>query len=57
LHEEFERRIKAQSVLPCAETAAMSFWAVLASGQISMRKVDWQSLAEKPPDQPIGLAA
>jgi putative transposase len=57
LHEEFERRIKAQSVLPCAETAAMSFWAVLASGQISMRKVDWQSLAEKPPDQPIDLAA
>ena len=44
LHEEFKRRIKTQTVLPCAETAAMLFWALLASGQISpVRKVDgWQ---------------
>ena len=49
LHEEFKRRIKTQTVLPCAETAAMLFWALLASGQITMRKVDgWLSLAEKP---------
>jgi hypothetical protein len=27
-------------VLPSADTAAMLFWALLASGQISMRKVD-----------------
>ena len=41
-----------------AETAAMLFWALLASGQITMRKVDgWQSLAEKPSDQIIDLAA
>jgi transposase-like protein len=33
LHEEFKRRIKTQTVLPCAETAAMLFWALLASGQ------------------------
>ena len=46
LHEEFKRRIKTQTVLPSAETAAMLFWALLASGQISMRKVDgWQTLA------------
>ena len=38
LHEEFKRRIKTQTVLPCAETAAMLFWALLASGQITMRK-------------------
>jgi putative transposase len=58
LHEEFKRRIKTQTVLPCAETAAMLFWALVASGQITMRKVDgWQSLAEKPSDQPIDLAA
>jgi transposase-like protein len=58
LHEEFERRIKTQTVLPSAETAAMLFWALLASGQISMRKVDgWQTLATKPIDQPIDLAA
>ena len=45
LHEEFKRRIKTQTVLPSAETAAMLFWALLASGQIIMRKVDgWQTL-------------
>jgi len=39
-HEEFKRCIKTQTVLPSAETTAMLFWALLASGQISMRKVD-----------------
>ena len=48
LHEEFKRRIKTQTVLPSAETAAMLFWALLASGQITMRKVDgWKTLSEK----------
>jgi hypothetical protein len=36
LHDEFKRRFKTQTVLPCAETAAMLFWALLASGQITM---------------------
>ena len=36
LHEEFKRRIKTQIVLPCAETTAMLFWALMASGQITM---------------------
>jgi len=58
LHEEFKRRIKTQTVLPSAETAAMLFWALLASGQINMRKVDgWQALATTTIDQPIDLAA
>jgi putative transposase len=58
LHEEFKRRIKTQTILPSAETAAMLFWALLASGQIIMRKVDgWQSLSEYPSDQIIDLAA
>jgi putative transposase len=58
LHEEFKRRIKTQTVLPSAETAAMLFWALLASGQITMRKVDgWQTLATKPTDAVIDLAA
>ena len=58
LHEEFKRRIKTQTVLPSADTAAMLFWALLASGQINMRKVDgWQTLATKPINQPIDLAA
>lgn len=50
LHEEFKRRIKTQTVLPSAETAAMLFWALLASGQIVLRKIDgWQTL-------PVALA-
>jgi transposase-like protein len=49
LHEEFKRRIKTQNILSCAETAAMSFWALLASGRTTMRTVDgWESLAQKP---------
>ena len=55
---EAPNRIKTQTVLPSAETAAMLFWARLASGQITMRKVDgWKTLADKPSDQPIDLAA
>ena len=58
LHEEFKRRIKTSTVLPSAETATMLFWAGLASGQITMRKVDGsKTLADKPCDQPIDLAA
>jgi putative transposase len=58
LHEEFKRRIKTQTVLPSADTAAMLFWALLASGQIILRKIDgWQTLATKPTAQPIDLAA
>lgn len=58
LHEEFRRRIKTQTVLPEAETAPMLFWALLASGQIVMRKVDgWETLAEPLSNQPIDLAA
>jgi transposase-like protein len=58
LHEEFKRRIKTQTVLPCADTAAMLFWALLASGQITMRKVDgWETISQKPTDQTIDLAA
>jgi hypothetical protein len=36
----------------------MLFWALLASGQITMRNVDgWPTLGEKPADQPIDRAA
>ena len=56
LHEEFKRRIKTQCLLPCAETAAMLFWALLASGQITLRRVDgWQTLERSPID--LDLAA
>jgi putative transposase len=57
LHLEFKRRIKTQTVLPSAETAAMLFWALLASGQIVLRKVDgWTTIAQ-PLAEPIDLAA
>lgn len=56
LHEEFKRRIKTQCVLPCEDTACMLFWALLAGGQITLRKVDgWPSLSDKP--IPLDLAA
>ena len=58
LPEEFKRRIKTQCALPNAETAAMLFWLLMASGQITMRRVDgWQTLDRAPVEQPIDLAA
>ena len=59
LHEEFKRRIKTQTVLPSSDTAAMLVWALMASGQILMRKVDgWTSLATPIADHdPVALAA
>ncbi len=58
LHEEFKRRIKMQTVLSSAGTAVMLFWALLASGQIAMRKVDgWQSLGQPIASGTIDLAA
>jgi putative transposase len=58
LHEEFKRRIKTQTVLPSSDTAAMLFWALLASGQIIMRKVDgWQTMAAESNHQPLDVAA
>jgi putative transposase len=58
LHEEFKRRIKTQTVLPSADTAALLFWALLASAQITLRKVDgWQTLSQPPAVQCIDLAA
>ena len=54
LNEEFRRRIKTQTVLPCAETVPMLLWALLASGQIRMRKVDgWETLSQ--PIEPFAL--
>ena len=58
LHEEFKRRSKTQCRLPCAETAGMLFWALLASGQITLRRVDgWDTLHVAPTDKPLDLAA
>lgn len=58
LHEEFKRRIKTQCLLPCAETACMLFWALLASGQINLRRVaGWDTFHVPPAGRTIDLAA
>ena len=58
LHEEFKRRIKTQCMLPCADTACMLFWALMASGQITLRKVDgWKTLHLAPAEQLFDQAA
>ena len=58
LNEEFRRRIKTQTVLPDAETAPMLFWALMASGQIVMRKVDgWETLSQPIATETLDLAA
>jgi len=58
LNEEFRRRIKTQTVLPCAETVPMLLWALMASGQITMRKIDgWETLSQPLEPMPLDLAA
>jgi putative transposase len=58
LNEEFKRRIKTQTVLPDAQTVPMLFWALLASGQIVMRKVDgWETLSQPLDPETLDLAA
>lgn len=58
LNGEFRRRIKTQTVPPCAETVPMLLWALLASGQIQMRKVDgWETLSQPLEPMPLDLVA
>jgi putative transposase len=58
LHEEFKRRIKTQCLLPCAQTACMLFWALLASGQITLRRVDgWDTFHVPPAELSLDRAA
>ena len=58
LNEEFKRRIKTQTVLPCPETVPMLLWALMASGQIHMRKVDgWETLGQTIADETLDRAA
>jgi putative transposase len=53
-----QEKLQQAEARPFADAAAMLFWALLASGQINMRKVDgWQSLTTNPIHQPIDLAA
>jgi len=56
LNEEFRRRIKTQTVLPTPETVPMLFWALMASGQIQMRKVDGSETLDQPLAESLDLA-
>src|SRR6266536_708894 len=47
LNSSCNRRVKTQTVLPSADTPAMLFWALLASGQISMRTRLGRAIARK----------
>ena len=50
--------LPALTVLPCAETVPMLLWALLASGQIQMRKVDgWETLSQPLVPMSLDLAA
>jgi transposase-like protein len=58
LNGEFRRRLKTQTVLPCAGTVPMLLWALLASGQIRMRKADSRETLSQPVEpMPLDLAA
>jgi putative transposase len=58
LHEEFTRRIKTRCLLPCVGTACMLFWTLLASGQISLRRVDGRGTFHVPlAEHDLDLAA
>jgi len=48
LNEGFRRRVKTQTVLPCAETVPMLLWALMASGQSIMRRVDGRETLGQP---------
>jgi transposase-like protein len=56
LNEEFRRRVKVQGVQPSAQSVCMLFWALLASGAISLKRVNgWETLAQPPKE--VQLAA
>ncbi|WP_425465504.1 transposase [Palleronia caenipelagi] len=58
LNEDFRRRIKTQTMLPCAETVPILLWALLASGQIQMRRVGgWEALSQTLQPMLLDLAA
>lgn len=46
LHGEFRRRVKTQGALPTEDAAVVLLFSLVASGQITLRKVDgWRQLA------------
>jgi putative transposase len=56
LNEEYRRRIKVQGVAPSGESVCLLFWALVASGALTLRRVDgWETLATPPME--LDLAA
>jgi transposase-like protein len=46
LHEEFRRRVKTQGSLPSEEAALILLFGLVASGQITLRRIDgWRKIA------------
>ena len=58
LHEEFKRGSRRSACCPALKPACMLFWALLASGQIALRRVDgWDTFHVPPAEQNLDLAA
>lgn len=57
LNEEFRRRVKTQSSLPSEDAAAVLLFALVASGQIKLRKLDGYSTISKVLHDKMRLAA
>ncbi len=57
LQEEFRRRVKVQGMQPSGESVCMLFWALLASGAITMRRVDGFESVTNPVKEKDQIAA
>ncbi len=57
LNEEFRRRVKVQGLQPNGESVCMLLWALVASGTVTMRKVDGYQTLDIPPLEELKLAA
>ena len=57
LNGEFRRRVKVQGLQPNGESVCMLFWALIASGAVTLRKVDGFQTLDTPPKENLSLAA
>jgi putative transposase len=57
LNEEFRRRVKVQGMQPNGQSVCMLFWALIASGAITLRKVDGYETLNTTPTKELNLTA
>ena len=57
LNEEFRRRVKVQGLQPNGESVCMLFWALIASGAATLRKVDGYETLDIQPKEQLDLEA